>query len=44
MCLSVIYNYDGHSEHHLQLTVGDTIQIKEQFGGTTIFICTVFTV
>jgi len=33
VCLIVIYNYDGHSKYDLQLAVGDTVQIKQQFPG-----------
>ena len=36
VCLLVIYNYDGHSEYDLQLAVGDTVQIREQFPGNYI--------
>jgi len=34
--LLVIYNYDGHSQHDLRLSVGDTVQIKERFTGNSV--------
>jgi len=39
--LLVIYNYDGHSHYNLQLSVGDTVQIKERFTGNSVshFVC-----
>jgi len=41
--LLVIYNYDRHSEYDLQLAVGDTVQIKEQFPGKCYFYaCTLY--
>jgi len=36
MCLLVIYNYERRSEYDLQLSVGDTVQIKERFSGNSI--------
>jgi len=33
VCLPVIYNYDKHSQYDLQLSVGDTVQIKESLTG-----------
>jgi len=36
ICLLVIYNYDRRSEYDLQLSVGDTVQIKERFSGNAI--------
>jgi len=39
--LLVIYNYDGHSQHDLRLSVGDTVQIKERFTGNSVsHVCT----
>jgi len=39
--LLVIYNYDGHLQHDLQLSVGDTVQIKERFTGNLVCrVCT----
>ena len=33
VCLLVTYSYNGHSQYELQLSVGDTVQIKERFTG-----------
>jgi len=33
VCLPVIYNYDKHLQYDLQLSVGDTVQIKESLTG-----------